>query len=128
MPRNTVNTMAYKNKLKILYIFYRHKDIVYKDKDDQTLKVIQEQSHVDEGRAEAEDIEDDDDMGGVSGEEEENEIEEVVEARGEGSTFKEAMNVRYQVQFPDQRMRRRCSQRGRSTNNVGEVSNRPRPK
>ena len=44
------------------------------------MKVIQEQSHVDEGGAEAEDIEDDDNMGGVSGEEEENEIEEVVEA------------------------------------------------
>ena len=42
--------------------------------------MIQEQSHVDEGRAEAVDIEDDDNVGGVSGEEEENEIEEVVEA------------------------------------------------
>jgi hypothetical protein len=30
----------------------------------QTLKVIQEQSHVDEGGAEAVDIEDDDDVGG----------------------------------------------------------------
>jgi len=80
------------------------------------LKVILEQSHVDEGRAEAADIEDDDDVGGVSGEEEENEIEEVVEARGEGGTFEGAMNanvdliaefaqdLRYQVQFRDQRM------------------------
>ena len=80
------------------------------------MKVIQEQSHVDEGGAEAEDIEDNDDKGGVSGEEEENEIEEVVEARGEGSTFEEAMNanvdliakfaqdLRYQVQFRDQWM------------------------
>jgi hypothetical protein len=32
------------------------------------LKVIQEQSHIDEGGAEAKDIEDDDDVGGVSGE------------------------------------------------------------
>ena len=49
---------------------------------------------------------------------------------GDSSTFEEAMNVRYQVQFRDQQMRRSCSQRGpgRSTNNVGEVSNRPRPK
>ena len=55
----------------------------------QTLKVIQEQSHVDEGGAEAVEIEDDDDaVGGVSGEGE-NEIGKVVEAR-EGSTFKEA--------------------------------------
>jgi hypothetical protein len=55
------------------------------------LKVIQEQSHVDDGGAEAKGIEDDDDVGGVSGEEKKNEIlEEVVEARGEGSTFEEA--------------------------------------
>jgi hypothetical protein len=72
--------------------------------------------HVDEGGAEAVNIEDDDDVGGVSGKEEENEIEEVVEARGKGSTFEEAMNanidliaefaqgLRYQVQFRDQRM------------------------
>ena len=52
--------------------------------------MIQEQSHVDEAGAEAKKIEDDDDVGGVSGEEEENEIEEVVEARGEGSTFEDA--------------------------------------
>jgi hypothetical protein len=37
--------------------------------------------------AEAKDIEDGDDVGGVSGEEEENEIEEVVEARGEGARY-----------------------------------------
>jgi len=80
------------------------------------LKVILEQSHVDEGRAEAVDIEDHSDLGGVGGEEEENQIEGVVKARGEGDTFEEAMNanvdliaefaqgLRYQVQFRDQRM------------------------
>ena len=77
--------------------------------------MIQEQNHIDEGGAEAVDIEDDDNMGGMSGEEED-EIEEVVEARGEGSTFEEAMDanvdliaefvqgLRYQIQFRDQRM------------------------
>ena len=55
--------------------------------------MIQEQSHVDEGGAEAVEIEDDDDVGGVSGEEEEDKIEEVVEARGEGSTFEEAKSL-----------------------------------
>ena len=80
------------------------------------MRVIQEQNHVDEGGAKAVDIEDDDEMGGVSEEEEEDEIEEVVEAQGEGSTFEEAMNanidliakfvqgLRYQVQCRDQRM------------------------
>jgi hypothetical protein len=80
------------------------------------LKVIQEQSHVDEGGAEAVGIEDDDGVGGLSGKEEENDTEEVVEAQGERSTFDEAMNanidliaefgqgLRYQVQFRDQRM------------------------
>ena len=52
--------------------------------------MIQEQSHVDEGGAEAVEIQDDDDVGGVCGREEEDEIEEVVEAGGEGSTFEEA--------------------------------------
>ena len=78
----------------------------------QTWKAIQEQSHVDEGGAEAVEIEDDDDVGGVSGREEEDKIEEVVEAREEGSTFEEAnvvlnliaefaQGLRYQVQFRD---------------------------
>jgi hypothetical protein len=73
----------------------------------QTLKVIQEQSHVDEGGAEAKDIEDDDDVGGVSGEEKKNEIEEVVEARGEGSIFEETddANVDLIAEFCFQRWR-----------------------
>ena len=68
------------------------------------------------GVSEVVDIEDNEDMGGVSGEEEELELDEVVEARGEGSTFEEAVNanidliaefvqgLRYQVQFRDQQM------------------------
>ena len=85
--------------------------------------MIQEQSHVDEGGAEAVEIEDDDDVGGVSGREEEDKIEEVVEAREEGSTFEEAnvvlnlitefaQGLRYQVQFHDQRMLNGADLRG----------------
>jgi len=82
----------------------------------QTLKVIQEQSHVDESGAEAVDIEDDDDVGGMSREEEENEIEELSKHEEKGAHFEEAINanvglivefaqaLRYQVQFRDQRM------------------------
>jgi len=91
----------------------------------QTLKVTLEQNHVDEGGSEVEvvDGEYDDDMGGVS-EEEEPDVEEVVEARGEESTFEEAINanidliaeflqgLQYQVQFRDQRMLKTLEREG----------------
>lgn len=70
---------------------------------------------IDEGRAEIVD-EEDDEEGGANSEEDDLDIDDVVEARGDGSTYGEAINadidliaefvkgLRHQVQFHDQRM------------------------
>jgi hypothetical protein len=82
----------------------------------QTLKVTLEQNHIDEGGSETVDGEYDDDTGGMS-EKEEPEVEEVVEARGEESTFEEAINANIdflqdQILFRDQRMLKTLKREG----------------
>jgi len=86
--------------------FWRHK----------ALKLNQDRA-IDEGGAQAQAADDDDnDEGGADDEDDDLDFDDVVEARGDGSTFEEAINadidliaefvqsLRHQVQFRDQRM------------------------